>query len=329
MKIVQVINSTLPVSLYGGTERVVWYLGNELKQLGHEVIFLCKKGSQSSFAEIIEIDESQNIISQIPKNVDIVHFHSNFNELSELDIPYVITIHGNVNDQTAFDKNTIFVSKNHAERYGSVSYVHNGLDWNDYSVPDLEKKRDYFHFLGNASWRVKNVVGAIEVIKKAKEKIKILGGVRFNFNMGIRFTFTPRANFCGMIGEKKKDLIMMKSKGLVFPVKWHEPFGLAIIESLYFGCPVFGTPYGSLPELVNDKVGFLSSSENELVQAVKNAEKYDKQYCHQYAKENFNSKIMALKYLKKYNQVIGGSNLNTEAPILKVIQQEKFLPYTK
>ena len=134
--------------------------------------------------------------------------------------------------------------------------MHNGLDWNDYSTPELMKSRNYFHFLGNAAWRVKNVSGAINVIKKTKtQRLKVLGGVRFNFKMGMRFTFSTKVGFEGMVGGQTKFDLLNGSKGLIFPVKWHEPFGLAIIESLYFGCPVFGTPYGSLPELVTSDFG--------------------------------------------------------------------------
>ena len=59
-----------------------------------------------------------------------------------------------------------------------------------------------------------------------------------------------------MVDASKKKVIIEQSKGLIFPVTWHEPFGLAITESFYFGAPVGGTPYGALPELVSPEVGF-------------------------------------------------------------------------
>ena len=67
-----------------------------------------------------------------------------------------------------------------------------------------------------------------------------------------------------MVGGNKKNRLLQHSKGLIFPVKWDEPFGLAITESLYCGCPVFGTPYGSLPELVPSDVGFLAEDMNDI-----------------------------------------------------------------
>lgn len=237
-------------------------------------------------------------------------------------------MHGNSNNLSELDKNTVFVSQNHASRYNSNSYVYNGLDWSEYSTPELKNKRNYFHFLGNAAWRVKNVSGAIDVIKKTKtEKLKVLGGVRFNFKMGIRFTFSSNVSFAGMVGGKGKFKLLNGSKGLIFPVKWHEPFGLAIIESLYYGCPIFGTPYGSLPELVKENVGFLSDKSHELAEAVLNVDNYSRQRCHEYAMEEFNAKKMALEYLKKYEIVISGNRLNTNAPKLLKIQEQKWLDW--
>ncbi len=328
MKILIVNNGIVPVHLYGGTERVIWGLGKELVQLGHEVDFLVKQGSYADFAKVIHIDESKSMVEQIKNEYDVVHFNFRPTAIEKLRLPYIITIHGNSNDLNELDKNTVFVSQNHASRYNSNAYVYNGLDWSDYSLPDLNNKRNYFHFLGNAAWRVKNVSGAIDVIKKTKtEKLKVLGGVRFNVNMGIRLTFSTKISFEGMVGGKKKFELLNGSKGLIFPVKWHEPFGLAIIESLYFGCPVFGTPYGSLPELVKEDVGFLSNRSDELVEAVLHADKYSRKRCHEYAVEEFNARRMAQNYVKKYEIVISGNQLNAIAPKLVKIQEEKWLDW--
>jgi len=195
-------------------------------------------------------------------------------------------MHGNPKNQSPLDLNTIFVSQNHAERFGSNSFVHNGLNWDDYSEVDLEKKRTFYHFLGKAAWKIKNVVGAIDIAKQANKHIDILGGHRFNFKMGLRFTFTHKAHFHGMVGGAEKDMYLKRSKGLIFPVLWHEPFGLAIIESLYFGSPVFATPYGSLPELVKNDVGFLSNKKDELINAVK-SNSFKPTICHEYANDLF------------------------------------------
>lgn len=328
MRILIVNTCTIPVHLYGGTERVIWGLGKELAQLGHNVTYLVNNGSTCEFASVIHIDETKPILDQITTNFDIVHFHFEPKGLGSFGLPYIITMHGNSNSFDELDKNTVFVSRNHAERFGSDSFVHNGLDWSDYTAPDFKTKREYFHFLGNAAWRVKNVVGAIDVIKETKsEKIKILGGTRFNVNMGIRFTFSPRASFVGMVGGVRKYKLLNGSKGLIFPVRWHEPFGLAITESLFYGCPVFGTPYGSLPELVTKDFGYLSNKKEELKNAILNAGDFSQQKNHEYAVDNFNSKKMTEAYMKKYETVISSKHLNQANPKLKEQSQSKFLDW--
>lgn len=326
MNILIVSPSVIPAHLYGGTERVIWDLGKELSNLGHQVSYLVNQGSSCPFAKVNFLNRNCSLNEQISEEIDMVHL--NFQPQEEISKPYVVTQHGNTNDLNySFDANTIFVSKNHAERHGSEQFVYNGLDWNEYSKPTLNTKKDYFHFLGRAAWRVKNVKGAINIARGSNEKLMVMGGHRLNLKMGVSYTPYPSIKFAGMVDNVRKSAIMSKSKGLIFPVKWHEPFGLALTESLYFGCPVFGTPYGSLPELINTEVGFLSSKTSELSEAVRNVENYSPEHCHQYAIDLFNSKVMADLYLEKYEQVLNGNSLNKVEPALKIEQTEKFLPF--
>ncbi len=328
MNILIVNNTIIPVSLYGGTERVIWYLGKELVKLGHNVTYLVAKGSTCEFAHVIPLDKSVGLAKQIPEYIDLVHFNFIPENLNEIRKPYLITLHGNVRQEQKLDLNTVFVSKNHAERYGSSCFVYNGLDWDDYVKPQLAEERKYFHFLGNAAWRLKNVKGAIQTVLNTKsERLKVLGGVRFNVRMGIRFTFSPRISFHGMVGGANKDHLLNGSKGLIFPVLWHEPFGLAILESLYFGCPVFGTPYGSLPEIVQKEFGLLSCHLHELTNALAYSDTFNKKRCHEYALSEFNSKKMAEGYLEKYTRVLSNEKLNPIAPQSIVVQKDKFLAW--
>ena len=303
----------IPVTNYGGTERVIWYLAKELNQMRHNITILAAQGSSCPFARVIPYNPKISIREQIPQNIDIIHCQDQVDK-SIQDKPHVVTVHGNFM-KGKLDLNTIFVSLNHAKRYGSQSFIYNGMDWSDYGNVDLNSKRSYYHFLGKAAWRVKNVRGAIRIIKAIPEAhLKVLGGYRFNFKMGLRFTFSPKTSFYGMVGGVLKNQLLNGSKGLVFPVLWDEPFGIAIIESLYFGAPVFGTPYGSLPELVKKDVGFLTNNQNEMIQHLINNYNYSPKICHEYATDNFNSKLMAKRYLTKYEQVLNGYVLNNNYP---------------
>ena len=317
---------TIPVKLYGGSERVLWSLGKALVRKGHKLTFLVGAGSACDFADVRVVDFSKPLNPQIPDDVDLAHIFVAINE--DLKKPHLFTEQGNRTTEEEFLPNTVFVSKNQANRYGSERYVHNGLDWKDYGAPSLGTGQEYFHFLAKASWRVKNVKGAIKVILKTpSEKLEVLGGSRLNFNMGFRLTLTTRARFNGMVGGELKNSLVRGSKGLLFPVKWHEPFGLALTESLFLGCPVFGTPYGSLSELISPDVGYLSNNSDELAHAVRHAEDYDRKRCHEYARDVFNADVMADAYLKLYEEVLSGKALNVTPPKLQEPQQQKFLDW--
>ncbi len=312
MHIVIVYPGKIPVYKYGGTGRDIWYEGQELTGMGHRVTYLTGAGSHSPFADVKVYNPVVPVQDQLPDGVDVVHFH--FTPREPVKVPYMVTIHGNPGFGEEIDINTVFVSKDHARRYGSEMFVYNGMDWDDYGAVDLNGRRTHFHFLGNAAWRVKNLRGAIQVTRMAREQLVVLGGNRLNFRMGFRFTPDRHVRFKGFVGGEKKFGAMRYSKGLLFPVLWEEPMGLAIIESLYFGAPVFGTPYGSLPELVPADAGFLSNSASSLAEAITQADHYNPTWCHQYATDCFNARVMTENYVKLFEKVIRGEKLNPVIP---------------
>ncbi len=323
MKIALVYPARLPAPHYGGTERVVWCLARELARMGHRVSLLAGPGSRCDFAEVVPVRPGDSIARAIPADADLVHLHLAPGE--PIEKPHLVTVHGNA-EHAPLPLNTVFVSRQHAERYGAECFVHNGLDWSEFGTVDLGRPREYFHFLGKAAWRVKNVRGAIRLARLCRREIKVLGGHRVNLKMGFRLTLTRFATFHGMVDDARKKEILSGSRGLVFPVRWHEPFGLALIESLYFGAPVFGTPYGALPEIVTPEVGFLSASSDELLRAMREAGRYDPRRCHEHARDRFGSARMARDYLAKYQSVLEGRSLNPARPALRPTP-ERFLPW--
>jgi glycosyltransferase involved in cell wall biosynthesis len=326
MKILIVNNTRIPAAKYGGTERMIWWLGNELNRLGHEVTYLVAAGSSCPFAKVLVYDPLVDMNLQVPDDIDVVHFHFQVSNFTKK--PYLINVHNNPGYGHQLDKNSIFVSADHAARHGSTVFVHHGLDPDDYPRPDLQSKRTHAHFLAKAAWRVKNVQGAIDVATQSGNKLVVLGGTRLNLKMGLRFTPNLNVKFKGMVDNEQKSVVLNKSKALLFPVLWNEPFGLAIIESLYFGCPVLGTPYGSLPELVTAEVGLLSNSRRVLVEGLKNIGAFNNRLCHDYAVANFTVKLMTQKYIGLYQQVINGETLNHVVPTL-LETSPKYLPWNK
>lgn len=300
MKITLVCDARLPVARYGGTERVVWGLGKALARLGHEVTLLARPGSQSPFGRVIPLRPDAPLAAQIPADTDIVHFQN----VAPPDVrqPYVVTVHGNATPQP-YDKNNIYVSADHARRHGSTRFVHNGLEWDDYPAALLDLPRRDAFFLGNGAWRVKNLKGAIRIAHRAGCRLDVLGARRLNLKMGLRFYPQPWVRFHGMVGDERKSAVASRSRGLLFPVLWPEPFGLAAIEAMYFGAPVFATPRGALPELVNEESGFLSESEEELAEALRSGS-YDPHLLHDRARTLFSSEAMARRYLAEYARTL-------------------------
>ena len=324
MHVLLINNSPIPVYGYGGTERVIWDLGKTLVRLGHQVSYLVPAGSHCDFGRVLPIDTARPWAEQIPDDVDIAHFQ--FNPHVELDRPYLVTEHGNARKPKPLPRNTVFLSRNHASRYGSAEYVYNGLDWEAYGPVDFERPRSRYHFLGKAAWSVKNVRGAIKVAKLAGVELDVLGGDRFQFKRGFRFTFSRQIHFHGMVGGEQKNSLLNGSRGLIFPVRWHEPFGLAIIESLYFGCPVFSTPYGALPELIGPEYGALASTAQELADAIR-SRVFDARACHAYAKQRFHARAMAETYVRVYERILDGEQLHQQAPLMQ--GQARKLPWVQ
>jgi glycosyltransferase involved in cell wall biosynthesis len=313
----------VPAHGYGGMERIAWWLGKALARLGHAVTLVVPPGSRSDFARVAAYDQARPIVDQIPRDVDLVH---DFLLRTDYPVPAVTTLHGNTAPGTVLPRNTVFISHNQALRHGGTVVVHNGIDPEEYGPVDWAAPRSKLLFLAKASWRVKNVQGAIRIAHGAGRRLVVAGGHRISLNMGFRVTLDPRVRFLGMVGGEDKHRLLNRSAALLFPVRWHEPFGIAILESLYFGLPVFGTTYGSLPELITPEVGTLANSESALVEAVKGLERFDGRRCHEYVLETFSADLMALRYLELYRRVLDGEALHDEAPVATDAASTDLLP---
>jgi glycosyltransferase involved in cell wall biosynthesis len=321
------IAGTLPAAGYGGTERVIWWLGKELVARGHEVTFLVRDGT-CPFARVLRYDPRRPLEAQLPAGTDVVHLQHPVPDGESVDRPHLTTLHGSGSRLVELDRNTVFISRDQASRFGSTSFIHNGIDWNDYGSAPLDGARSWVHFLGDGAWKVKNLRGAIRVAHLAGEELRVAGGFRLNFRMGFRFTLSRRVRFHGWVGADEKRSLLSGSKGLVLPVRWPEPFGLSIVESLFYGCPVFGTPYGSLPELVPPDVGFLSSDAEELAEAVRGSARFDPRRCHDHAVACFGSRAMTDGYLAAYERVLAGEPLHAEPPCRTGPPGIGMLPFT-
>jgi len=286
-----------PVQKYGGTERVVWWLAKGLSELGHQINLICLPGSMCPFGRVYDLQEARPA-------ADITHY---FNTPSQEPVtPYLVTIGGNAKPGENFLRNTVFVSHNHALRHGSEAFVYNGLDPDEYFF--REEKNGELLFLAKASWAVKNVKGAIQISRRAGKKLNVVGGSRW---------WCPSwggIHWRGMLGGIEKASWIAQSEGLLFPVLWHEPFGIAVTEALVSGTPVLATPFGSLKELVAPDVGQICNNYDDFVRAAKNLRSFKAKDCRDWAMSKFHYREMAKHYLQKYELVLSGKKLNPISP---------------
>jgi glycosyltransferase involved in cell wall biosynthesis len=325
MKIVFSHNGILPVIGYGGIERILFWHMVELVRLGHKVVLIGHHESavKNYGVELITVEEnfSTEWTKYIPTDADIIHLSYNYKVPGN--IPTIITIHGNGQIGEIFDKNSVFVSKKHAEIHGSNQFIHNAIDLKEYPyLPKAKREWNHFLFLAKASWSVKNLKGAVKAARISHKHLHIIGGRWFGIS---RFVHNH-----GIIGGDEKMKVIRSCDFMTFPVRWHEPFGIAVIEAMSQGLPVIGSPYGSLPELIPDNVGFIAQNQKEFEQLISSdySNKFNPDIIRKYVEDNFNVTKYAESYLALYRKVISGENLNEKNPTYQFNERpEALLPF--
>lgn len=295
MKILYYYPARFPVTMYGGTPRVIQWLISEMASLGQEIYLMALSGSKLDRAEIIPITEdmsSEKILSRVPEKIDLIHIFS-YKTLLDFKKPLIITF-DRLEPIKNFHPNTVFIGKKQAELHHSRYYVHHGLPYKEY--PYSEQKEDYLMFIAPVNSFGKNLDGAIRLAKDSGMKLIIAGGYRF--------TATRKIQSVGVISEYKKRELLSKAKALLFPILWDEPFGLVMIEAFACGTPVIGTPYGEIPEVVKPGTGFVCRSHSEMISAVKNINSIKPADCRRRVEDHFNSRRMAQEYLALYQKVV-------------------------
>jgi len=301
----------LPVKKYGGTERILFWHMKELSRLGHDVTLLGHPDSEVEKYGIKLIPLEGEYLrdrwqEKIPSETDIVHLQ--YTPSFEIEKPLIVTVHGNGQPGEVFYKNSVFVSNSHAKNHNSNTFVWNALDFTEYPEPAniKSKGRDNLLFLAKASWRVKNLKDCKSVAKKTKKHLHIIGGKTFSLSRYIHNH--------GFVGGDEKLNIIRKCDALVFPVRWNEPFGLAMTESMSQGLPVFGSTNGSLPEVIGE-AGKACSNYNQFLEAVSNFDcKLSPKQIREYCIDTFDISIYSKKYLDLYEKVINRESLSIETP---------------
>jgi glycosyltransferase involved in cell wall biosynthesis len=349
MKIAQVspLHESVPPEQYGGTERVVSYLTEELVRQGHEVT-LFASGDSITNAELapccprslrtdpgcldplahhyLMLEEVFRRASQF----DLIHFHIDYlhfplsrrSRLSQLttlhgrlDLPDLAPLYRRFHDMP-------LVSISDAQRRPIpwakwLGTVHHGLP------EDLFKFRavpgDYLAFLGRISPE-KRVDRAIDIARRAGMPLKIAAKVdrvdRDYFDAIIKPLLDPSlVEFIGEVGGKEKDEFLGNAYALLFPIDWPEPFGLVMVEALACGTPVIAWPHGSVPEVIEERVsGFVVEDEEEAARVIGGLARFDRWWCREAFERRFTATRMAEDYVKLYEQLLEKRPLEFMAP---------------
>jgi len=338
MKIAQVapLYESVPPQTYGGTERVVHYLTEELVALGHDVT-LFAAGDSRTTAELIpgcrrslRLDPDTrdpfthhtamlDMLLGAHERFEILHFHIDYLHflLSKvMGWPQLTTLHGRLDLpelQPIYDRfgDMPVVSISHAQRAplpqaNWLCTVPHGLP--KYLLKLSAHSSDYFAFLGRISPE-KRVDRAIQIATALGTPLKIAAKIdnadREYHDKHIAPLFrNPLVDFMGEIGDDQKSDFLGNARALLFPIDWPEPFGLVMIEAMACGTPVIAFRCGSVPEVIEDRVtGFVVDGMEQAIQAAARASELSRWRVREEFERRFTSRRMADQYLSLYERV--------------------------
>lgn len=339
MKIAQIapLIESVPPRLYGGTERIVSYLTEELVSLGHEVTLFASGDSITSAnlvpcaRQALRLDP--NVRDAIPYYMlmldsvrrragefDILHFH-----VDQLHFPLfrpiagrtVTTLHGrqDLHDLLplyAGFRDLPLVSISNAQRRpvssaNFVGTVHHGIPLGLYR-PTEEARGGYVAFLGRISPE-KRPDRAIAIARALGVPLKIAAKVdrvdEAYFRTKIEPLLGGDVEFIGEIGEQQKTQFLGSAFALLFPIDWPEPFGLSMIEAMACGTPVLAFRCGSVPEIVDEGItGVIVQSIEEAVAAFPRLIALDRKKVRQRFQQRFSATRMAHDYVNVYRSLL-------------------------
>jgi glycosyltransferase involved in cell wall biosynthesis len=341
MRVAQIapLYESVPPKYYGGTERVVSYLTEELVREGHEVTLFASGDSvtEARLAAVCRrsLRMDKRCVDQLAHHIvmlervfqraaefDVIHFHIDYLHfpLSRRHrVPHVTTLHGRLDIPELVPLYGEFrempvVSVSHAQRRPLPranwrATVYHGLPANLYRF--RPSPGGYLAFLGRISPE-KRVDRAIEIAKKVGIPLKIAAKVdrvdKEYFDAVIKPLLKNRlAEFVGEIGEGEKDEFLGNALALLFPIDWPEPFGLVMIEALACGTPVIAYRQGSVPEVIEDgRTGFIVTGMADSVAAVRRLDELSRAACRESFERRFTAERMAADYLRLYERIIAG-----------------------
>jgi len=349
MRIAQVspLYESVPPKYYGGTERIVSYLTEELVRQGHEVTLFASADSVTRAHLISPCKRSLRLdkdcidpiahhillleqVFQMADEFDIIHFHIDyihFPLFRRCHTPHLTTLHGRLDIRDIaplyqeFREIPVVSISNAQQRQmpwlNWMGTVYHGLPKDLYRLHEVPGK--YLAFLGRISPE-KRPDRAIKIAERAGMELKMAAKVdkadKEYFETVIRpMLNSPFVEFIGEIREGEKDEFLGNAYALLFPIDWPEPFGLVVIEAMACGTPVIAWRCGSVPEVIRDGInGFIVDSLEEAVKAVERTRYLKRRVCRKIFEQRFTATRMAKDYLCLYEEAI-----LRERPLLKAV----------
>lgn len=341
MKIAQVapLYESCPPKLYGGTERVVSYLTEELVRLGHEVSLFASGDSitaarlEPACEQALRLDESVqdplvyhlrmlNRLRRRADEFDIIHLHTDylhFPLFADIWDKTLTTLHGRLDmpdlpvmfrEFPMMPLNSISIAQRAPLSWANwYATVQHGLPAELHDVGT--GSGGYLAFLGRFSPE-KGPDRAIEIARRAGVPLQMAAKIddadRKYFDREIApLLRDPLIEYIGEIGEADKTEFLGEAKALIFPINWPEPFGVVLIEAMATGTPIIAYGCGSVPEIIEDGVtGFIVDDIEGAVAAIGRLDTLDRSVIRREFVRRFSAERMALDYLSIYRNLRPG-----------------------
>ena len=339
MRIAQVapLIESVPPKHYGGTERIVSYLTEELVRLGHDVTLFASGDSVTSARLIAPCQRSlrknERCKDPVAREVllldhviehadefDLIHFHTGYLHFPisrYLRVPHVTTLHGRLDIPDlipVFDRfrNEPLISISNAQRQplpwaNWQATIYHGLHTEQFQF--RPNPGDYLAFLGRISPE-KRADRAIEIAKRAGMPLKLAAKVDRADRRYFKRVIEPlleesHVDWVGEITDRDKNEFLGSAYALLFPIDWPEPFGLVMIEAMACGTPVIAYNSGSVPEVMEDGVtGFIVEDLDDAAKAVSRVCDVSRARCRETFERRFAANRMASDYIEIYKRLI-------------------------
>jgi glycosyltransferase involved in cell wall biosynthesis/quercetin dioxygenase-like cupin family protein len=331
-----------PPRHYGPWETVVSLLTEGLVRRGAEVTLFATADSETSarlravcprgYEEDKSIDpkvwECLHIaeVFEHAEEFDLIHNHFDFLPLSYsglVSTPVLTTIHGFSSPRILpvyrkYNGRTYYVAVSEASRHPDLTYaatIHHGIDLRRFTF--RPGHGEYLLFFG----RIHNDKGAKEAIEIARRfgKRLILAGIIQDQSYFEREVAPhvdgEQVKYVGSAGPEQRDELLGGAYALLHPIQFEEPFGLSVVEAMACGTPVVAFQRGSMRELIVDgRTGFLCSSVEEAVEALRRVAALNRAACRAWVEERFSAERMVDDYLRTYGQILSSSQREDRRP---------------